>query len=444
MILNQRFRRRQRWTSLCQTIQLLFVLNITSALIDSSFGYIPTSLLSNYGGSTSAVQSQTSSNFGSTNVGGSQGPVTTAIESTRTVEVKPVQTMSEPHEPQVVEVPSEDMPVTVHFKSQSSRVLVQQTHTPAQISEPEHTTSEDEPQRVIHEVVKPVIQEIREIIQPYRRLIQQVQPVIEQTHTVIAKGEPRPAVEPISVEGASPGTLSSPAAAGGFGSDSRMKFGSSTVGHSNNYASAASSISLKTSSPSSNNEQLDRKRSVKVNTAMSNQPATYLMHQSSSSSSLKPSSSIRSESNTKSIHPSSLINGQDQNQIQILKFTMQPKSNNGYASRRGEFVEPKQMEKFEAPKISLRPAPSTVKATPSRIRLRAEPSMVYPKISESYRNNFEYQQPRIESRFDQDPLASIASYPFESNIYSMPLFSTDNFAPMITFVAQPIRFRARA
>lgn len=62
--------------------------------------------------------------------GGDKGPVTAAIESHRTVEVKPVQSTSEPHEPQVIEVPSDDMPVTVHFKSQSSRVLVQQTHTP--------------------------------------------------------------------------------------------------------------------------------------------------------------------------------------------------------------------------------------------------------------------------------------------------------------------------
>ena len=58
------------------------------------------------------------------------GPVTAALESHRTVEVKPVQTMNEPYEPQVIEVPSEDTPVMVHFKSQSSRVLVQQTHTP--------------------------------------------------------------------------------------------------------------------------------------------------------------------------------------------------------------------------------------------------------------------------------------------------------------------------
>lgn len=58
-------------------------------------------------------------------------------------------------------------------------------------SEVEHTSSEDEPQRVTHEVVRPVIQEVREVIQPYRRLVQQIQPVVEELHTVAAKGEPR-------------------------------------------------------------------------------------------------------------------------------------------------------------------------------------------------------------------------------------------------------------
>lgn len=81
-----------------------------------------------------------SSIFGSSGYGGGEaaaaqsaapkGPVTVGVESHRSVEVKPVQIMSEAHEPQVIEVPSDDMPVTVHFKSQSSRVLVQQTHTP--------------------------------------------------------------------------------------------------------------------------------------------------------------------------------------------------------------------------------------------------------------------------------------------------------------------------
>ena len=50
-----------------------------------------------------------------------------------------------------------------------------------------HTTSHEEPHRVIHEVIRPIIQEVHEIIQPYRRVVQQVQPVIEEVRTVIAK-----------------------------------------------------------------------------------------------------------------------------------------------------------------------------------------------------------------------------------------------------------------
>lgn len=119
-------------------IDILLIISTILISVTSSSN-IPASLLSNYGSSGS-------SSFGSTTYGGGSGgggggggssgpgPVTTAIESSRTVEVKPIQVMSEQHEPQVVEVPSEDMPVTVHFKSQSSRVLVQQTHTPGKFN----------------------------------------------------------------------------------------------------------------------------------------------------------------------------------------------------------------------------------------------------------------------------------------------------------------------
>ena len=79
------------------------------------------------GGGGSGFGGGESSGYGG---GSSKGPVTAAVETHRTVEVKPVQTTNEPHEPQVIEVPSDDTPVVVHFKSQSSRVLVQQTHTP--------------------------------------------------------------------------------------------------------------------------------------------------------------------------------------------------------------------------------------------------------------------------------------------------------------------------
>ena len=55
----------------------------------------------------------------------------------------------------------------------------------------EATKSEEEPHRVIHEVVRPVIQELREVIVPYRRVVQEIQPVIEQVQTTVAKGQGR-------------------------------------------------------------------------------------------------------------------------------------------------------------------------------------------------------------------------------------------------------------
>jgi len=76
-----------------------------------------------YGGSGTATYGGASAGFGS-------GPITAAVETHRTVEVRPVQIPQEPAQPQVIEVPSEDLPVTVHFKSQSSRIHVQQTHIP--------------------------------------------------------------------------------------------------------------------------------------------------------------------------------------------------------------------------------------------------------------------------------------------------------------------------
>ena len=165
---------------------------IVHAYSSGGSGYGGNSLFNNFGSNGDSSSGSGSSNGGYGGGGGGggggdgggggntghKGPVTAAVETHRTVEVKPVQMPNEPHEPQVIEVPSDDMPVVVHFKSQSSRVLVQQTHTPginivlykiflnhfvclAVIGEPEHTSSEDEPQRVIHEVVKPVVQEIR-------------------------------------------------------------------------------------------------------------------------------------------------------------------------------------------------------------------------------------------------------------------------------------------
>ncbi|XP_054159723.1 uncharacterized protein LOC128957933 [Oppia nitens] len=114
-----------------------------------------------------------------------------AIQTRRTVELRPVATQQDYSQPQIIEVNPDHVPVQVHFKTGSSRVNVHQSHTPGSPPQVEHASFQDEPHRVVHEVVKPVIQEVREIIQPYRRVTQEIRPVIEEVHTVVHKGEGR-------------------------------------------------------------------------------------------------------------------------------------------------------------------------------------------------------------------------------------------------------------
>lgn len=117
-------------------------------------------------------------------------PVSAAVHQVgRTVEYRPVPYNDEPAVPQVVEVEPSDIPIRIHFKSKSSTVQLSQEHIPGAPGTVQHTSSQDEPSKVIHEVVKPVIQELREVIQPYRQVLQEVQPVVESVHTTVAKGE---------------------------------------------------------------------------------------------------------------------------------------------------------------------------------------------------------------------------------------------------------------
>ena len=120
---------------------------------------------------------------------GGPGPLSAAIQSHRSYEVIPVSTHQEPAHAQIIDVEPIEQPVHVIFRTVSSPVLVQQIHTPGAPGQTEATHSEDEPHRVLHEVVRPVIQEVREVIQPYRRVTQEVRPVLEEVHTVVAKGD---------------------------------------------------------------------------------------------------------------------------------------------------------------------------------------------------------------------------------------------------------------
>jgi len=71
----------------------------------------------------------------------------------------------QPMEPQIIEVAPDDQPIQVVFRSTSTRVQVKQIHTPLKPEEVETTRTEEEPQRVVHQLLRPVIQEVFEVIQ---------------------------------------------------------------------------------------------------------------------------------------------------------------------------------------------------------------------------------------------------------------------------------------
>ncbi len=120
--------------------------------------------------------------------GGYGGPISAAVHSRRTYEVVPTPVIEEPAQLTTVYVEGTIQPVTITFRSVSSPVLVKQRHYPGEPGTYQATSSVDEPHRLVHEVVRPVIQEVREVIQPHRRVVQKIAPVLEEVHTVVAKG----------------------------------------------------------------------------------------------------------------------------------------------------------------------------------------------------------------------------------------------------------------
>ena len=135
----------------------------------------------------------------------SYAPIEAAVQTRRTYEVRPVLVDELQAQPQVIEISPNVESVVIHFRTSSSRLNVQQSHVPSAPAPVEHSSVQDHPHRLVHEVTKPVIQEVREIIQPYRRVTQEVRPVIEEIHTVVHKGERRAAARaPLPLKGAAP------------------------------------------------------------------------------------------------------------------------------------------------------------------------------------------------------------------------------------------------
>ncbi|KAF7495944.1 hypothetical protein SSS_06320 [Sarcoptes scabiei] len=120
-------------------------------------------------------------------------------------------------QPTNVEVSSNNAPINLLFRSSSSPLNIKQYHEGLPGSAQE-TQSEDEPHRLVHSVIKPVLQEVREIIVPMRRVTQEITPVQEEIQTIVARGNGAgPALANGAALAAGPGLAAGPALAGGPG-----------------------------------------------------------------------------------------------------------------------------------------------------------------------------------------------------------------------------------
>lgn len=86
----------------------------------------------------------------------SYGPMSAAIKSMRSVEIKPVQDEYQNNEPQVIDIAPSAQPIVINFRTTSSMIQVHQSHEPAERPEVQSTQSEEEATYLKHSVVKPV------------------------------------------------------------------------------------------------------------------------------------------------------------------------------------------------------------------------------------------------------------------------------------------------
>jgi hypothetical protein len=119
-----------------------------------------------------------------------QAPVSAAIINTgRTVEYRNVSSNEVSSVPQVIDVAALSNPVSFNFRTVPSPIRITQTHTPGEASQVQQSQTVEQPQRLVHQLVRPLIHDVREIIQPFRHVTQEIQPVVENSRTVIARGE---------------------------------------------------------------------------------------------------------------------------------------------------------------------------------------------------------------------------------------------------------------
>lgn len=82
--------------------------------------------------------------------------VQAALRTKHSIRFINVEIPDESHEPPtIIEVGASPLPIVMHFKSASSRIRLQQSHSGGHAGSVQESKSEDQPSILRHEVVKP-------------------------------------------------------------------------------------------------------------------------------------------------------------------------------------------------------------------------------------------------------------------------------------------------
>nr|XP_027205514.1 uncharacterized protein LOC113799123 [Dermatophagoides pteronyssinus] len=108
------------------------------------------------------------------------------IISKQNLHILPIQNLHTIQTNPIIDIKSNNNLITIRFNTISSSINTIQKHHGIQ-SKIQHSKFMAEPDILIQNIQKPIIQKVHEIIQPYRKIYQEILPVKEKIETIISK-----------------------------------------------------------------------------------------------------------------------------------------------------------------------------------------------------------------------------------------------------------------
>ncbi|XP_027205514.2 uncharacterized protein LOC113799123 [Dermatophagoides pteronyssinus] len=109
------------------------------------------------------------------------------IISKQNLHILPIQNLHTIQTNPIIDIKSNNNLITIRFNTISSTINTIQKHHGNQRPKIQHSKFMAEPDILIQNIQKPIIQKVHEIIQPYRKIYQEILPVKEKIETIISK-----------------------------------------------------------------------------------------------------------------------------------------------------------------------------------------------------------------------------------------------------------------